>query len=145
MSDEDLSFGDAVLKHCQKGKTGTILISTKNNKACQVVVNDGQISAVVMGRIKGLEAVLEAKKVGVKAESFNERQLPYTDDAKISSSDEIMKLIGGDSSADASVTEKKGNSSRYDEVINLLNTDALDDDSIVTSNIVPSDIRAATK
>jgi len=127
MSDDDLSFGNAILKHSQEGKTGTVLISTKNNKACQVILNNGEISAVIMGRLKGLEAVLEAKKVGVKAESFNERQLPFTDDAKINSSDDIIKLIGGNGSSGGSTTASNNTSStKYDEVIAFLNTDALD-------------------
>lgn len=124
MSDDEFSFGNAVLKYCKEGKTGTILLSTNNNKACQVILTRGHIVAVTMGRIKGLEAVLAAKKIGVKAESFNERQLRYTDESKINSSDEIMKLIGSSTT------------SKYNEVIDFLNTDALDGGAPLTSNIV---------
>lgn len=88
---------DNLLKNCSELKSGTVLLSTNNNKSCQIVLKDGKITAVSMGRVKGIPAILEIKDAGLKGASFNERlQLPYTDDAIIDSHDEALKLLGFD-------------------------------------------------
>ena len=59
---------NTLFKYCDEGETGTVLIRTSGNKSCLVSLVDGQITACTLGRLKGLEAVLEIDKVGcVKA------------------------------------------------------------------------------
>ena len=91
MSIQYKSFANAVVEYCKEGMNGTAFISTLNNKSCQVVIKEGIIIAVIMGRIKGEAAIAEVEKVGIKGASFNERlHLPYSEDAVIKSNAAIL-------------------------------------------------------
>lgn len=84
-----------LFKQCEDGKTGTVYISTKNNKSCHIAITDGQIVASKMGRTKGLQAISEMNRTGIKGASFSEgMQLNYTEESSIESSDTVLKVLG---------------------------------------------------
>lgn len=91
----DDSFETNIFKHIKDGQTGTILIATKNNKSCQVTLENGEIIAVSMGRVKGYEAANELATSGIKRAAFTRNMsFPHTKDAFISSTDKFVdKLI----------------------------------------------------
>lgn len=90
----DDSFEANIFKHIKDGQTGTILIATKNNKSCQVTLENGEIIAVSMGRIKGYEAATELAKSGIKRASFTRNMsFPHTKDAFITSTEKFIDKL----------------------------------------------------
>lgn len=86
---------DSLFKHCSEGDTGTIFISTLNNKSCQIVLANGEIKTASLARFKGIEAILEMKEVGIKAATYTDRmQFKHSDDAIIDSSDVVLNMLG---------------------------------------------------
>lgn len=95
MSEQKINFLDTVINYCENGDTGTLFISTKNNKASQIVIKNGEIIAATMGRIKGFKAIVEVEKVGIKGASFTEKtQMPFSAEAYIECSDTVLKKCG---------------------------------------------------
>lgn len=114
---------DSLFKHCAQGDTGTVFISTANNKSCQIVITNGKIMAVSLARTKGFEAILEMEKVGIKAATYTEEmQLNYTDDAIIDSSEAVLKLLG----YSKSTIENKGEVEDFSESTDSPETEATD-------------------
>ena len=94
-SDTTETLNSNLFKHCAEGKTGTISIATNNNKSCQIVLKNGEILAVTMSRLKGLEAVKELLKVGIKRAALNQNlDLPFSEEARIESSDKLLRSLG---------------------------------------------------
>ncbi len=84
-----------LFKNCYSRKTGTVFITTADNRSCQIVLTNGVITALYLRKILGIKAVLELAKVGFKNCSFTENlQYPLTEDAKIDSSDDVLKFLG---------------------------------------------------
>jgi len=113
-----------LFKPCAEGKTGTIYISTNNNKSCHIAITEGQIIASKMGRKKGLDAISEMNKIGVKGASFSEgMQLNYTNDSKIESSDTVLKVLGyKETKADVlDETDVSENDLDYSNIFDFLN------------------------
>ena len=90
----DENFETHLFKHCKEGQTGTILIATNNNKSCQISLENGEIVAVTMGRVKGYEAASELAKGGIKKASFTQNmKFPHTKQAFIGSSEKFINKL----------------------------------------------------
>ena len=93
-----------LFSYCSQDKTGTILIATTNNKSCQIVLDNGTIEAMTMGRTKGQEVAIELRNAGYKSSSFIEGQkLPFKEEARIDSSADILKLYDHEKEEQASL------------------------------------------
>lgn len=88
------SFEAGLVKYCESGKSGTILIATNTNKSCQISIEAGEIIAVSMGRLKGYDAAQDLSTGGIKRSSFTENlKFPHTKEAFISSSNKFLEKI----------------------------------------------------
>ena len=104
---KELSFTNSVLIHCAERKTGTVFISTHNNKSSQILIKDGEIVAAKTGRLQGNKAIFELESLGIKAVSFNEgMQLKYTEDAMIKSSDAVFNHFNFEMPESSSLEEE---------------------------------------
>ena len=84
-----------LFKNCEEGKSGMVFISTNNNQACRILIVNGAIVAANMGIFKGLDALKELEKTGIKNVSYKDRmELPYKDEEKIESSDSALQFLG---------------------------------------------------
>jgi len=83
----DDSFQSFIYRHCKNEDTGTILLSTNDNKSCQISMENGDIVAASMARSKGYNVTTELLKTGIRRCSFNKNMdFPHSKDAEIDSS-----------------------------------------------------------
>ena len=81
---------------CAKGRTGVVFISTNNNKACQIVIENGELIAAKIQRLKlkGIDAIQELKTLGVRGASFNNgMKIAYSEEDKIEMRDIALNLL----------------------------------------------------
>jgi len=91
-----------LFKPCAERLSGTSIMTTNNKRSCQIVVNEGVVLSASMGRSKGFDVISELKQEGVKAGSFNENiQVPFTKEASIVSSDDVLIVLGAGRSSTA--------------------------------------------
>ena len=84
-----------LFSHCEEGKSGMVFISTNDNKACRILIVNGEIIAANSGLFKGFDALKELVKIGIKQVSYKDRmELPYEDEEKIESSDSALQFLG---------------------------------------------------
>jgi len=82
---------------CIKGQSGVVFISTNNNLACQIVIEDGILKAANIARLKlkGMEAIQELKKIGIRGATFQYGlKLNYKNVEKIEQGDLALSLLG---------------------------------------------------
>lgn len=102
---QDEIFSECLFKHCDEAKSGAVLITTNDNKPCQIMINDGVIVACTLEQINGTEAAVELKKRGVKVGSFKENlKLPYRIEAFIDSSERVLEFF---KSSEKSLTDMR--------------------------------------
>ncbi len=88
----------SLFKYCLEGKTGTLSIATNDNKSCQIIINNGEIIAVTLARLKGIDAINKLIEVGFSRATFNQDlQLPFKEEARIESSHKLLVSLGYDS------------------------------------------------
>lgn len=88
-------FENNLFIHCAKEKSGTLSIATNNNKSCQIIINKGEIIAVTMSRLMGIEAIRELLEIGFTRASFNQDlELPFKEEARITSSMNLLESLG---------------------------------------------------
>jgi len=90
----DLTIKSILLHHAQKKDTGVIFITTDNNKAAKIFVKNGEVEAVSMAKLSGIQAALEIEKIGIKAAAYSESfKLPFKKDAAIDSSETLLNFL----------------------------------------------------
>lgn len=90
-----LSLPNTLYRHCRRGDSGVIFVTTNENKSCKIFLNKGRVVAINMRKHGGEAAPAQLNRVGVKACSFSNRfKLPYSKSDEISSSDEILTKLG---------------------------------------------------
>ncbi len=84
-----------LFKYCRSGSTGTVFITTENNRSCQIVLNNGCITATSLGDKRGFDAILELKETRINRFSFiKDMQFPLSIYADIICSDTVLSLLG---------------------------------------------------
>ena len=84
-----------LFSHCEEGKSGMVFVSTNDNRACRILIVNGEIIAANLGLFKGFDALKELVKIGIKQVSYKDRmELPYEDAEKIESSDSALQFLG---------------------------------------------------
>jgi len=86
-----------LFKPCEEGKSGVVFISTNNNRACQIIIENGSLIAANMKRLKlkGIDAIQELKKLGIRGASFNSgMKIPYNDEEKIETGEFALSSLG---------------------------------------------------
>ncbi len=84
-----------LFSQCTAKKTGTTILSTTNNKSCQIVIVNGIVSKISFGREKGESALHALLASGLKAGSFMENAtLPMGENAIIQSSSSFLIALG---------------------------------------------------
>ena len=91
-----LILQEFLFNHCDKRDSGTVFITTKHNKSCQVSIARGQITAFSLGAKKGIDAVKELSSCGCLKAYFDPRlkDMPLGEKAKIESSDAVLLRLG---------------------------------------------------
>lgn len=91
-----LILKEFLFDRCDKRESGTVFITTKHNKSCQVSITRGQITAFSLGSRKGVDAVKELSSSGCLKASFDSRlkNMPLGENAKIESSDAALLCLG---------------------------------------------------
>ena len=91
------SLESCLFKNCTDGHTGTILITTKNNKSCQITLSKGEVIAASMSLFKGFDVTKVLLSTGIDRVKFNKNMtFPHADAALISSSDLFLSKLGFD-------------------------------------------------
>ena len=85
-----LQLENSLFKYCRSGSTGTVFITTENDRSCQIVLNNGNITAASLGDERGFEAIFELKDTSIKQYSFiNGLLFPLSIYADITCSDSV--------------------------------------------------------
>ena len=80
---------------CDDGETGTLYITTTENRGCYVVIKDGQVISLSFGREGGDSFMRGFVQMNVKNFSFKQGLiLPMSGKASISSSQDFLDILG---------------------------------------------------
>lgn len=78
---------------CESGGTGSFFIATTENRGCQVVIEEGTMTAISSGRLKGKEALEAFENISIESYSFKEGMImPLPSRAKVALSSAETKL-----------------------------------------------------
>ncbi len=82
-----------ILDLCGNGGTGSFFIVTTENRGCQIVIEDGTMTAISAGRLKGKEALEAFEILSIESYSFKEGMImPLPSRAKVALSAAETKL-----------------------------------------------------
>lgn len=83
-----------LLLHCEEKETGTIFITDNVNHSCQIVINEGVITSMGFGQLKGDEVLASLLIMKIVRLSFRKDLiLPMRPEAAVSSSKEILQSL----------------------------------------------------
>lgn len=86
---------DNLFNYCLKKATGTFFVATEDNKSCQIVIEQGDLTKSAFSQLKGVAALMEFKKLKSGRFSFTKNLiLPLGDSAKINNSDLVLNRLG---------------------------------------------------
>lgn len=86
-----------LFKYCRAGATGTVFITSVSNKACQIVIIEGEITALAFTNKSGMDALEDLKYAEIMNNLYIEdMQFPMTKCASIKSADEVLEYLGYD-------------------------------------------------
>ncbi len=81
--------------HCDQAETGTFFITTIDNKACHIVIEQGRITALSYQRLRGEKVVAELPFIQVEGFSFKAGvAMPLSSRAYINDELNILELLG---------------------------------------------------
>lgn len=81
--------------HCKKKETGTLFITSSENRSCQVVLKAGEILSMCFGTMMGNEVANSIHKMRVERFSFKKGLvLPMPDQAIVTLSSKILQAFG---------------------------------------------------
>jgi len=80
---------------CHDTETGTFFITTTDNKACHIIIENGRITALSYGRERGEQVVSELPFMKIERFSFKQQvKMPLTSRAYIDESHNILEQLG---------------------------------------------------
>ncbi|AFJ01207.1 hypothetical protein Q7C_22 [Methylophaga frappieri] len=84
-----------ILRHCAEGDSGTLFLTTTDNKACHVVFDKGRIVAMSCGTTRGADVADMLPKLTIQACQFNSAlQMPLSSRANIAAEQDIFSRLG---------------------------------------------------
>lgn len=80
---------------CHASETGTFFITTTDNKACHILLDNGRITALSYGRERGEKVASELPFMKIERFSFKSQVImPLPSRALIDDSNNILELLG---------------------------------------------------
>jgi len=80
---------------CHASETGTFFITTTDNKACHIIIENGRITALSYGRFRGEEVVSELPFMKIEGFSFKQQvKMPLSSRAFVSESHNLLEQLG---------------------------------------------------
>jgi len=80
---------------CHATETGTFFITTTDNKACHIIIENGRITALSFGRERGEQVVSELPFMKIERFSFQQQvKMPLSSRAYIDDSQNILEQLG---------------------------------------------------
>lgn len=84
-----------LLTLCNGQKSGTLFLTTKDNKACHIIFEQGQIAAMAFGSVKGIAVAEILPRLLIERTSFNSTlRMPLSGRAKIEDQADIFAALG---------------------------------------------------
>lgn len=80
---------------CHASETGTFFITTTDNKACHIIIENGRITALSFGRERGEQVASELPFMKIERFSFKQQvKMPLSSRAYIEDSHNILEQLG---------------------------------------------------
>lgn len=84
-----------ILDVCHQKKTGTLFLTSSENKVCHVVFEEGRIIAMDYGQLRGEEVADQLVKLKILRHDFNSAMTaPLTSRARINTSVDVFARLG---------------------------------------------------
>ncbi|MCB2427842.1 DUF4388 domain-containing protein [Methylophaga pinxianii] len=84
-----------LLTLCNEQKSGTLFLTTKDNKACHIIFEQGQIAAMAFGSIKGIAVAKILPRLFIERTSFNSTlRMPLNQRASIEEQADVFAALG---------------------------------------------------
>ncbi|HCO01017.1 MULTISPECIES: hypothetical protein [unclassified Methylophaga] len=84
-----------LLTLCNEQKSGTLFLTTADNKACHIIFEQGQIEAMAFGSVKGIEVARLLPRLLIERTSFNSTlKMPLSGRASIEDQADIFAALG---------------------------------------------------
>ncbi len=84
-----------LLTLCNEQKSGTLFLTTADNKACHIIFENGRIEAMAFGSVKGLAVANLLPRLLIERTSFNSTlRMPLSERANIEDQADIFAALG---------------------------------------------------
>lgn len=84
-----------IVRLCAEQKSGTLFLTTNNNKACHIVFDKGRITAMAYGSVRGYAVADLLSRLQVKATQFNSAlRMPLSSRAMLNDDDSVFDKLG---------------------------------------------------
>lgn len=84
-----------LLTLCNEQKSGTLFLTTNDNKACHIIFEQGRIEAMAFGSVKGLAVANLLPRLLIERTSFNSTlRMPLSERASIEDQADIFAALG---------------------------------------------------
>lgn len=84
-----------LLTLCNEQKSGTLFLTTADNKACHIIFEQGQIEAMAFGSVKGIDVARLLPRLIIERTSFNSTlKMPLSGRASIEDQADIFAALG---------------------------------------------------
>lgn len=98
---ENREILDQLLTLCKNAETGTFFITTTDNRACHVVIEQGRITAMSYGPLRGEQVASALQGMEVAGFSFKTGiKMPLPSRASIGDNLDVLSLLGATSDPD---------------------------------------------
>lgn len=84
-----------LLTLCNEQKSGTLFLTTADNKACHIIFENGRIEAMAFGSVKGIAVANLLPRLLIERTSFNSTlRMPLSERANIEDQANIFAALG---------------------------------------------------
>lgn len=84
-----------LLTLCNEQKSGTLFLTTADNKACHIIFENGRIEAMAFGSVKGIAVANLLPRLLIERTSFNSTlRMPLSERANIEDQADIFAALG---------------------------------------------------
>lgn len=84
-----------IVRLCAEQKTGTLFLTTRENKACHIVFEEGRIVAMAYGTVRGADVADILPRLVIQASQFNSAiTMPLSSRAKLEDDSNIFDKLG---------------------------------------------------
>lgn len=84
-----------IVRLCAEQKSGTLFLTTNNNKACHIVFDEGRITAMAYGSVRGVAVADLLPRLTVQASQFNSAlRMPLSSTAMLDDDSSVFDKLG---------------------------------------------------